>query len=405
MAKPDSSSKVGDSGGILSTGCVSDLNNTIVPLITVIIPIFNGDKSLELAIQSVLIQEGPAFEVALIDDGSSDTSPSICRRYVAADSRVRLISQEVNQGIAHTLNVGITSARGKYILILHQDCSLVGNDWLSRAVTCLCQQDVAGIAGRPVHDPGRMTMLEKVLWIARSHAVGTVGTPQATSPLALFSENKCDLYRRDDLISIDGFDESFRGGGGGEDQMLSLRFQEAGKRVVNSPDLTFELTLGSDGGLHSGLRKEFLYGRQMRLLLRRSRGKVVRRTTTGGLDPRLTNRALGVGWILTLALLVALYAYLKFEVLLLTATLPPSIRAIQLLVRGAAERHRYSLGVRGVLGVVALGFLMDISYTLGLIIPARSRAITKTEVGLHTVARNDAIVTNAAQDCYSANQR
>lgn len=88
------------------------------PDVSVVLPVFNGAESLARAIESVCIQDVPAMEVILLDDGSKDRSWEIIASY--PDSRIRS-KRHANVGLAPTLNRGIASSRGRYIARQDQD--------------------------------------------------------------------------------------------------------------------------------------------------------------------------------------------------------------------------------------------------------------------------------------------
>jgi glycosyltransferase involved in cell wall biosynthesis len=91
------------------------------PLVTVVIPVFNGENFLAEAIESVLNQTFRDFEVLVVDDGSSDGTWAIVERYSAAHpDTVRGIRKE-NGGTATALNAGIRAAKGKYFAWLSHD--------------------------------------------------------------------------------------------------------------------------------------------------------------------------------------------------------------------------------------------------------------------------------------------
>lgn len=90
------------------------------PSVSVIVPIYNAEKYISRAIESVLNQTFTKFELILIDDGSSDNSLSVCKNYEQRDSRVRVISKE-NGGISEARNLGINEAKGKYVCFLDDD--------------------------------------------------------------------------------------------------------------------------------------------------------------------------------------------------------------------------------------------------------------------------------------------
>lgn len=90
------------------------------PLISVVMPVYNGGKYLQEAIESILNQTEGDFEFIIIDDGSTDGSPSLIEKYREIDSRIKVITQE-NRGLISSLNTGIDQAKGKYIARMDAD--------------------------------------------------------------------------------------------------------------------------------------------------------------------------------------------------------------------------------------------------------------------------------------------
>jgi glycosyltransferase involved in cell wall biosynthesis len=91
------------------------------PAITVLMPVYNGEKYLAQAIQSILGQTFEDLELLIIDDGSTDRTSEIIKQF--GDPRIRAINNEKNIGLIGTLNKGIGLASGRYIA--RMDC----DDW------------------------------------------------------------------------------------------------------------------------------------------------------------------------------------------------------------------------------------------------------------------------------------
>ncbi len=89
------------------------------PLLTVLMPVYNAEKFLTEAIESVLNQTFEKFEFLIIDDGSTDNSINIIKSY--ADPRIRLCQNEKNSGISATLNRGIELAKTEWIARMDAD--------------------------------------------------------------------------------------------------------------------------------------------------------------------------------------------------------------------------------------------------------------------------------------------
>lgn len=90
-----------------------------LPLVSVIIPVFNVAPYLREALDSVVQQTWPHLEIIIVDDGSTDGSGKICDEY-RADARVQVIHQE-NRGLSAARNAGLDRASGEYISFLDSD--------------------------------------------------------------------------------------------------------------------------------------------------------------------------------------------------------------------------------------------------------------------------------------------
>ncbi len=87
--------------------------------ITILMPVYNGEKYIKEAIDSILNQTYKNFEFLIINDGSTDDSAEIVKSY--KDSRIRLLVNEHNLGLTSTLNIGLREAKGEYIARMDVD--------------------------------------------------------------------------------------------------------------------------------------------------------------------------------------------------------------------------------------------------------------------------------------------
>jgi len=95
------------------------------PLVSIGLPVYNGERYLEEAIDSVLEQTYEDFELVLLDNASTDRTPEICRAYAARDNRVRYHRNEQNIGHTGNVNRAVRLARGRYYRQHHDDDVLV----------------------------------------------------------------------------------------------------------------------------------------------------------------------------------------------------------------------------------------------------------------------------------------
>ena len=94
-----------------------------LPLISIIVPVYNAAQYLPKCIESILAQTYTHFELLLLDDGSKDNSLEICNDYAKQDARIKVLSHP-NMGVSATRNRGIEHAQGEYISFVDSD------DWV-----------------------------------------------------------------------------------------------------------------------------------------------------------------------------------------------------------------------------------------------------------------------------------
>lgn len=100
--------------------------------ISIIVPVYQTEKTLERCIHSVLEQTYSKWEMLLIDDGSYDGGPQMCDEYAQKDPRIMVIHQE-NKGLGAARNMGIHHAAGDYLLFLDSD-DFIAPETLSTAL-------------------------------------------------------------------------------------------------------------------------------------------------------------------------------------------------------------------------------------------------------------------------------
>lgn len=118
------------------------------PLISVVVPVFNSEKYLDQCLTSILEQRYTNLEVILVDDGSSDNSLWICRKYEKADARVIVMHQR-NSGQMVATRLGVNEAHGDYLSFIDSDDYILP-DMFSTMVSeiSLHGSDIVTIAGK-----------------------------------------------------------------------------------------------------------------------------------------------------------------------------------------------------------------------------------------------------------------
>ena len=133
----------------------SKVGEDLSPVISVAMPVFNGERYLAESIDSILTQTFTNFEFIIIDDGSTDNSLQVLREYQKRDKRIRLIARE-NRNLATTLNDIVDLARGEWIARMDQDDIALPQrferqlEWLAQTGADICGSwaQVFGTAGK-----------------------------------------------------------------------------------------------------------------------------------------------------------------------------------------------------------------------------------------------------------------
>ena len=91
------------------------MNN--IPLVSIIVPVYNIEKYISKCIESVLSQTFKDWELILVDDGSTDNSGKICDEYALKDNRIKVIHKE-NEGVTATRDKGVKEAQGEFLFFI-----------------------------------------------------------------------------------------------------------------------------------------------------------------------------------------------------------------------------------------------------------------------------------------------
>ncbi len=193
---------------------------------SVLLPVYNGGEFLHVAIESVLKQDDPDFELLLIDDCSTDQSAQVIRRYAASDGRIRPIYHRQNAGLAATLNEGLREARGDLVVRMDQDDVALAKRIGTQVEFMHRRPDVA-VAGSFVYHMGRRPADDRLVELPVEHEeiVRTLARENCIyHPSA--------ILRRERILSLGGYRAEFRNS---EDYDLWLRVAKV-YRLANLPE-------------------------------------------------------------------------------------------------------------------------------------------------------------------------
>jgi glycosyltransferase involved in cell wall biosynthesis len=190
------------------------------PLVSVVVPVYNGEAFLAEAIASLLAQRHPAIEIVVVDDGSVDGSAAVARRF---GEPVQYHAQQ-HAGVAAARNAGLLQACGELIGFLDQD-DLWAEDKLEVLLPYFAADD----------------SLEAVYGLTRCVGVGA----RAGAPPQFDMNLGSALFRRSLLECLGGLDETVRYFADDTDLFLRLRERKARVAYVDRVTLTYRLHGGN----------------------------------------------------------------------------------------------------------------------------------------------------------------
>lgn len=130
-------------------------------MISIIIPVYNSEKYLQKCVSSILSQSMKDIEVLLINDGSKDSSPTICDNLAKQDARVR-VHHKMNGGISSARNAGLNMALGEWVTFCDND-DLVSPEWLARMLALADEETLPLCAfTRTVEKLGDINTIDKI---------------------------------------------------------------------------------------------------------------------------------------------------------------------------------------------------------------------------------------------------
>jgi len=118
----------------------------IAPKVSVLIPVYNGERHLTECLESVLAQDYNDLEILIVDDGSSDGSQKIIEQFAARDPRIRWWKNFHNLGQTQNHNLCLREARGEFIKFVHQDDKLLSTAAIRKLVAALTEHPAATLA-------------------------------------------------------------------------------------------------------------------------------------------------------------------------------------------------------------------------------------------------------------------
>lgn len=172
------------------------------PLISIVVPVYNVEQYLNECVKSIIDQTYKNIEIILVDDGSKDSSGSICDEYAKIDSRISVIHKE-NGGLSDARNAGLRNAHGEYVLFVDSD-DYITLDATERFCQIINQKgDIDIIIGNGKSEPGSVLRADFDEDIIESVVSGEQYINCALRTGKYLVGSQFNMYRRQYLLSHD----------------------------------------------------------------------------------------------------------------------------------------------------------------------------------------------------------
>jgi len=235
-------------------------------ILSVIIPSYNSEKTIEGTIRSVLASDFPKnqFEVVVIDDGSKDSSVKVLKQF----KNIRIFARK-HKGPAVQRNFGARVAKGKIIFFTDSDC-IIPKDLLSRIANDFKKYDIVGVGGV-------YKTLNKDNFVARYTGYEIGYRHQRERQFTDFLGTYCCAYDRDVFLKFGGFNEKFLTASG-EDPELSFRISKQYRLLLDKKLFVWHPHPNS---LRKYLRTQFWRAYWRVLMYKRFPNKILGESYTG----------------------------------------------------------------------------------------------------------------------------
>lgn len=237
-----------------------------MPCISVVMPVYNNEKYLPMAVRSILEQDYEDYELIIVDDGSTDKTPQIVDRIVSDSTKVRAIHQE-NQWIYASFNRGIQEAKGQYIYIVNSDDRLCPGAlpllarsietyhpdviW-TKVIVCSCDEEQNILE----YDVGKLdsAVVNDSVYLSQEEVRSAWPYFYKTG----LSQNQANLYRRDLMLA-----HPFRNDVYGADTLFNISIAPEVKSAIVLRQPVYEFFWYSKENMNASSKKYYGYEHDM----------------------------------------------------------------------------------------------------------------------------------------------
>lgn len=223
----------------------------MAPSITLVVCTYNDESTIQLVLDSISRLTHNPLEVIVINDASTDRTGEIVSKY-----SVKQIENPKNMGLGYNQNLGLSLAKGEYMVLLQSDCEILQSDWLQQMVELMADDVAVVVSQREIHNFAELSAGARLFnAVAPQDLLNSSNKPVEQQ----YCRGKADLYRVSVLRELGGWNRDFFTAG--EDTDLSIKIRNLNYRILLHPTAKVKyLFSGRQASVSGGLAKAFLYG-------------------------------------------------------------------------------------------------------------------------------------------------
>lgn len=221
------------------------------PLITVVVCTYNDESTIASILDAISRLTYRPVEVVVINDASTDHTAEIIRAHA-----VTIIDNPKNMGLGYNQNLGLSVAKGEYMVLLQSDCEILQADWLEQLTQLMADNVAVVVSQREIHNFAGLSSGARLFnAVAPQDLSNSTGVPIEQQ----YCRGKADLYRVSVLRELGGWNRGFFTAG--EDTDLSIRIRKMGYRILLHPNAKVRyLFSGRQVSVSGAFQKALLYG-------------------------------------------------------------------------------------------------------------------------------------------------
>jgi len=231
-------------------------------------PLYNDEKNVEKAIQSIINQTYKKWELIIVDDGSKDNSYNLAKKYTFKDKRIKLFNFKENKGNWFVRNFGTNKAIYDWVVNIDSDI-IAPKIWLKLALS-LIERKIDVFGGGVIYPVQKEGYLKKIFYLSE-----TILSPKEDILYNKFSNFKVPplgganlFFRKDIFKRLGGFETTLIVGG---DSLFCLNAIENDFNVLFSPKLAVKHPLYNFDNIINFIKRSIFFARSRNILFEKSR--------------------------------------------------------------------------------------------------------------------------------------